>query len=354
MSAPVEPRRQAARPGPSKAPSADAPAANGSKRLLLHCRTSRSTRSTAPPSAKLATGATSGAEGGASRRAGRPLAEPAAPASAALADRAGRRSPSPSVRCCASSPTRTSGWTKRSPSRSPAATCRSCSSALRHDGSPPLYYLLLHFWMDVFGQSDVAVRALSGVLSLATLPLAWFAGRRVARGRRVVRAHRAACRRPHRHRRPAAVRDLAVRDPLRHRDADVLAGRLPGAAFRDRAGAGARSSRRGWRWAGVTVATAALAYTHYWTFLMLATVAVFLLVQARRRRHYRKLCLQALLRDARRRRASSCPGCRPSSSRCCTPAPRGRSRCTPRCCSTRSSPGPDRRPPARCSRSCCC
>src|SRR5204863_23253 len=50
--------------------------------------------------------------------------------------------------------------------------------ALRHDGHPPLYYWVLHAWMQAFGESDVAVRALSGVVSVATLPLAWIAGRR--------------------------------------------------------------------------------------------------------------------------------------------------------------------------------
>jgi hypothetical protein len=52
--------------------------------------------------------------------------------------------------------------------------------ALRSDGHPPLYYLLLHGWIGLFGDGDVAVRSLSGVLSVATLPLAWFAGRRYA------------------------------------------------------------------------------------------------------------------------------------------------------------------------------
>lgn len=51
--------------------------------------------------------------------------------------------------------------------------------ALRQDGHPPLYYFLLHGWIEVFGIGDVAVRALSGVLALATLPLVWFAGRRL-------------------------------------------------------------------------------------------------------------------------------------------------------------------------------
>jgi hypothetical protein len=56
--------------------------------------------------------------------------------------------------------------------------------ALRQDGHPPLYYYLLHGWISVFGAGDVAVRALSGVISVATLPVAWLAGQRLG-GRRV-------------------------------------------------------------------------------------------------------------------------------------------------------------------------
>ena len=51
--------------------------------------------------------------------------------------------------------------------------------ALKHDGHPPLYYVLLHYWMEVFGHGDVPARALSGVIGVATLPLAWIAGRRL-------------------------------------------------------------------------------------------------------------------------------------------------------------------------------
>ena len=51
--------------------------------------------------------------------------------------------------------------------------------ALRHDGSPPLYYVILHGWMELFGAGTIAVRALSGVFSVACLPLAWRVGRRV-------------------------------------------------------------------------------------------------------------------------------------------------------------------------------
>jgi len=51
--------------------------------------------------------------------------------------------------------------------------------ALRRDGAPPLFYVLLHFWMGLFGQSDLAVRSLSGIFSCATLPVAWVAARRL-------------------------------------------------------------------------------------------------------------------------------------------------------------------------------
>ena len=52
-------------------------------------------------------------------------------------------------------------------------------SALRHDGHPPLYYFLLHGWMALFGEGDTAVRSLSGLFAVLTLPLAWWTGRRV-------------------------------------------------------------------------------------------------------------------------------------------------------------------------------
>jgi uncharacterized membrane protein len=55
----------------------------------------------------------------------------------------------------------------------------SITGALRHDGAPPLYYVLLHFWMQVFGQSDLATRSLAGLIGVATLPVAWLAGRRL-------------------------------------------------------------------------------------------------------------------------------------------------------------------------------
>lgn len=53
------------------------------------------------------------------------------------------------------------------------------SGALRHDGHPPLFYVLLHGWMRAFGTSDHAVRGLSAVFSFACLPLAFRIGKRL-------------------------------------------------------------------------------------------------------------------------------------------------------------------------------
>ncbi len=50
---------------------------------------------------------------------------------------------------------------------------------LRHDGAPPLYYYLLHFWIRIFGQSNLATRSLAGVIGVINLPVAWLAGYRV-------------------------------------------------------------------------------------------------------------------------------------------------------------------------------
>jgi len=53
------------------------------------------------------------------------------------------------------------------------------TAALRRDGAPPLYYVLLHGWMAIAGGSDIAVRSLSAVFGVATLPLLHRAGRRL-------------------------------------------------------------------------------------------------------------------------------------------------------------------------------
>ena len=50
-------------------------------------------------------------------------------------------------------------------------------AALRLDGSPPLYYSLLHVWMAVFGSSEEATHALSLLFAVLAVPAAWWAAR---------------------------------------------------------------------------------------------------------------------------------------------------------------------------------
>ena len=47
------------------------------------------------------------------------------------------------------------------------------------DGSPPLYYVALHYWMRLFGQSEVATHTLSLVPSLLAIPAAWWSAGRL-------------------------------------------------------------------------------------------------------------------------------------------------------------------------------
>src|SRR5579871_7043350 len=43
---------------------------------------------------------------------------------------------------------------------------------MRRDGSPPLYYLLLHIWMSWRGHSEVATHELSLIFALLCIPVA--------------------------------------------------------------------------------------------------------------------------------------------------------------------------------------
>ncbi len=47
---------------------------------------------------------------------------------------------------------------------------------LRYDGNPPLYYMLLHLWMSLFGSSETATHSLSLVFGLLTIPAGGWAG----------------------------------------------------------------------------------------------------------------------------------------------------------------------------------
>lgn len=44
---------------------------------------------------------------------------------------------------------------------------------------PPLYHLVMHYWISVFGRSEVALRAFSTAVGVAAISAAWWAGTRI-------------------------------------------------------------------------------------------------------------------------------------------------------------------------------
>ena len=140
--------------------------------------------------------------------------------------------------------------------------------ALRHDGAPPLYYVVLHVWIRLFGTGDTAVRALSGLFSVATLPLAWFAGKRLG-GRPVGwLAVVVLVTSPYAIRYGTESRMYALVMLL------VFAGYLAVLAAVERPTIG--------RLAVVAVVTALLVYTQYWSFYLIAVAVLLLAWRARR------------------------------------------------------------------------
>src|SRR5438105_1023326 len=53
--------------------------------------------------------------------------------------------------------------------------------ALREDGSPPLYYMLLHYWLRIAGRSEVGVRGLSILAAVLAVPAGYWAARTIFR-----------------------------------------------------------------------------------------------------------------------------------------------------------------------------
>lgn len=138
--------------------------------------------------------------------------------------------------------------------------------ALRHDGHPPLYYLLLHYWMEVVGDGDVAVRALSGVFAVASLPLVWVAGRRLAGTAGARWALVVAALSPYWVRYATETRMYSL----------VMLGVLAGYLLLDDA-----LDRPTWpRLGGLALLSGLLLLTHYWAIYLLAAVGLLLVARA--------------------------------------------------------------------------
>lgn len=137
--------------------------------------------------------------------------------------------------------------------------------ALRHDGHPPLYYLLLHGWIELFGTGDAAVRSLSGLFGVLTLPVAWYYGRR--RGGAVLGWLLVGI---------VALSPFALRYATETRMYSlVILLVFVGAVLLDDI---LVRGRDGWgRVTALALTAAALLYTHYWAMWLLAAVGLLLL-----------------------------------------------------------------------------
>ena len=129
---------------------------------------------------------------------------------------------------------------------------------LRQDGSPPLYYMLLHVWMSLAGSDEKATHTLSLLFALLAVPAAfWARGARVRPPRGVVRG--------------GARRAQPVPHAVRAGDAHVLARRAARACSRTalylRAYTGDERPARRWP-VLFGLALAAVLYTHNWALFL--------------------------------------------------------------------------------------
>jgi 4-amino-4-deoxy-L-arabinose transferase-like glycosyltransferase len=143
--------------------------------------------------------------------------------------------------------------------------------ALKRDGAPPFYYYLLHFWMVPFGQSNDAVRALSGLLAVLTLPVGWLCGRRFG-GRAVAWTMLVLL----------ASAPFAVYYATESR-MYALVILLTGLGFLALQRA-VKAPRPG-NLIAVAVLAAALLYTQYWSIYLVAMVGIWLIASIWRTRH---------------------------------------------------------------------
>ena len=143
-------------------------------------------------------------------------------------------------------------------------------SLLHRDGAPPLYYALLHVWMGWFGTSDLAVRSLSGLFGVITVPVVWLAGRRL--GSRTIAWAAMLL---------VATSPFAVRYDTEARMYSLVALlSVLGFLALDRS---LRKPRPG-NLIAVGAVAGLLLYTHYWSVFLLGTVLLWLAFQAWRGR----------------------------------------------------------------------
>jgi hypothetical protein len=148
---------------------------------------------------------------------------------------------------------------------------------LRQDGSPPLYYLLLHVWMRVLGdRSEEATHALSLVLGTAAIPVAWGLARATFGERAGWCAAALFAANPFLTLYAQETRMYAL---------VILLGTVAAGTF---AGAFVFGKGRAWA-AGFAISLLGLLYTHNWALFFAAATGVAWLVLARRDPAVRRL-----------------------------------------------------------------
>jgi hypothetical protein len=134
---------------------------------------------------------------------------------------------------------------------------------LWHGGGVPLYYFILHFWIDAFGASEISVHALSALAGLLTIPVGmWLAWSLFGRRAGYLAAGLFAFN--------GFLTQFA--EEARPYELMVLLGLLATGSF---VHVFAYRRRRGWL-ALLTISLALLAYTDYWGFFFWAGAAIAL------------------------------------------------------------------------------
>jgi hypothetical protein len=140
-------------------------------------------------------------------------------------------------------------------------------TALKHDGAPPLYYVLLHFWSGLFGTSATAVRSLSAACMAGAVVTLWFVARRWLGERVAWITALLMTVNPYAYRYATETRMYALLILL------VTAGILAVQRIVERPSGG--------RVALFAVIVALAVYTQYWTFYLLAVCVLLFLWMAR-------------------------------------------------------------------------
>jgi mannosyltransferase len=166
-------------------------------------------------------------------------------------------------------------------------------AALRLDGSPPLYYALLHVWMAVFGTTETATHALSLLFAVLAVPAAWWAARGLFGATAGLAAALLAATNPFLTHYAQETRMYALVALL-----GVLACGTFGRAYvlAGTDAAPSRAARRRWA-AAFAVALAALMYTHNWALFFAAGCGLtwLVLLVATRGEARRELLMDGLL-----------------------------------------------------------